>query len=172
MFKNRALITGIGAGIIVGALLLQVMLIRPSSPSNSGISLEEMDPQKLKDEASKYYLVLEKNVKMYTQAELDAAIQKRLKEESDKLAAAQPQDQPKSSPPPVALSKIVIYVQPNLDATAVAELLYRASVISDRKAFVTELNKQGGNYKIQVGYHEFEGNLDMATIVTNLITAQ
>lgn len=171
MFKNRALVTGIGIGIIVGAILLQVMLIRPSSPSKSGITLEEMDPQKLKEEASKYYLVLEKNVKMYTQAELDAAIQKKLKEETDKLAAARPQDQPKVSPPPVS-SKIVIYVQQNLDASTVADLLFRAGVISDRKAFITELDKQGGNTKIQVGFHEFEGKMEMPTIVTNLITAQ
>jgi gas vesicle protein len=171
VFKNRALVTGIGVGIIVGAILLQVMLIRPSSPSKSGISLEEMDPQKLKEEASKYYLVLEKNVKMYTQTELDSAVQKKLKEETDKLAASKPQDQSKASPPTVS-SKIVIYVQQNLDASTVADLLFRSGVISDRKAFITELDKQGGNTKIQVGYHEFEGIMDMASIVTNLITAQ
>jgi gas vesicle protein len=171
VFKNRALVTGIGVGIIVGAVLLQVMLIRPSSPSKSGISLEEMDPQKLKEEASKYYLVFEKNVKMYTQAEIDSAVQKKVKEETDKFAASKPQDQPKASPPTVS-SKIVIYVQQNLDASTVADLLFQAGVISDRKAFITELDKQGGNTKIQVGYHEFEGKMDMATIVTNLITIQ
>ncbi|NOU68483.1 hypothetical protein GC096_31115 [Paenibacillus sp. LMG 31461] len=173
MFKNRALVTGIGVGIIVGAILLQVMLIRPSSPSKSGISLEEMDPQKLKEEASKYYLVLEKNVKMYTQAELDAAVQKKVKDEADKLASTKPQETPKSTDPAaVTSSKIVIYVQPNLDATAVAELLVKSGVITDRKAFVTELDKRGGNTKIQVGYHVFEGFMDMQTVVTNLITSQ
>lgn len=171
MFKNRTLVSGIGIGIIVGAILLQVMLVRPTAPSQSGISLEEMDPQKLKEETSKYYQVFEKNVKMYTQAELDAAIQKKLKDEADKQAASKPQDQPKASQP-VVTSKIIIYVQPNLDATAVAELLVRSGVISDRKAFVTELDKRGGNTKIQVGYHEFEGVIDMQTIVTNLITVQ
>ena len=95
MFKNRVLVSGIGIGIIVGAFLLQVMLVRPSAPSQSGISLEEMDPQKLKEEASKYYQVFEKNVKMYTQAELDAAIQKKLKEETDKLAAPNHKISPK-----------------------------------------------------------------------------
>ncbi|KRE83160.1 hypothetical protein ASG89_13655 [Paenibacillus sp. Soil766] len=171
MFKNKALVTGIGIGIIVGALLLQVMLIRPSSPSKSGISLEEMDPQKLKEEASKYYVVLEKNVKIYTQAELDTAIQKKLKEETDKLAAAKPSEQPKATSP-TAPVKIVIYVQPNLDATAVADLLVNSGVITDRKAFVTELDKQGGNTKIQVGYHEFVGVTDLQAIVSNLIAKQ
>lgn len=171
MFKNRALVSGIGIGVIVGAILLQVMLFRPSTPSQSGISLEEMDPQKIREEASKYYQVFEKNVKMYTQAELDAAIQKKLKDESDKVIATKPQDSPKVTQP-ASSSKIVIYVQQNLDASTVADLLYRSGVISDRKAFVTELDKQGGNTKIQVGYHEFEGVNDMPTIVTNLITIQ
>jgi F0F1-type ATP synthase assembly protein I len=172
VFKNRAFVSGIGIGIIVGALLLQVMLARPSAPSQQGISLEEMDPQKLKEETSKYYQVLEKNVKMYTQAELDAALQKKLKDEADKQAASKPQDQPKASQPAAASSKIVIYVQQNLDASTVADLLFRSGVISDRKAFVTELDKQGGSTKIQVGYHEFEGVMDMQTIVKNLITVQ
>ncbi|MNV84444.1 hypothetical protein D3C71_1783180 [compost metagenome] len=131
-----------------------------------------MDPQKLKEEASKYYQVFEKNVKVYTQAELDAAIQKKLKEEADKLAAAKPQDQPKATSPAAPPSKVVIYVQPNLDATAVADLLVNSGVITDRKAFVTELDKQGGNTKIQIGYHEFVGVLDVQAIVTNLISKQ
>ncbi|OCT13788.1 hypothetical protein A8709_19630 [Paenibacillus pectinilyticus] len=171
MFKNRVLVTGIGTGIIIGAILLQVMNVRPSAPKTSGIALEEMDPQKLKEETSKYYQVFEKNVKMYTQAELDAAIQKKVKEEADKQATAKPQDQAKATPA-TASSKIVMYVQPNLDATTVADLLFRAGVIADRKAFVTELDKQGGNTKIQVGYHEFDGVMSMPAVVTNLITAQ
>ncbi|MDR6552789.1 hypothetical protein [Paenibacillus qinlingensis] len=173
MFKNRALVSGIGIGIIVGAILLQVMLLRPSSPSQSGsgISMEEMDPQKLKVEASKYYQVHEKNIKLYTQVELDDTVQKKLKEEADKLAAAKPQVQPSASQAPVS-SKVILYVQPNLDATAVAELMIRSGIITDRKAFIAELNKQGGNSKIQVGFHEFVGNLDMQALVTNLITVQ
>lgn len=173
MLKNRALLTGIGVGIIVGAVLLQVMLERPSAPSPSGIALEEMDPQKLKEEALKYYNVYEKSVKMYTQAELDAAVQKKVKEEADKQAAAKPQETPKATAPAATSpSKIVIYVQPNLDATAVAELLLKSGVITDRAAFVTELDKSGGNTKIQVGFHVFEGVMDTQTVVTNLITKQ
>ena len=122
MFKNRALVSGIGIGIIVGAFLLQMMPVRPSAPSQSGISLDEMDPQKLKDEASKYYQVFEKNVKMYTQAELDAAYRRKVKEETDKLAAAKPQDQPKAT----RLQRFFedrYLCTAKLDATAVADLL-------------------------------------------------
>ena len=56
-----------------------------------------MDPQKLKEEAPNTIKFSRKMKSMYTQAELDAAIQKKLKEETDKLAAAKPQDQPKAT---------------------------------------------------------------------------
>lgn len=171
MFKNRSYVFGIGTGIIVGALLLQIMSVRASAPGQIGIALDEMDPQKLKVEATKYYQVFDKNTKVYTQTEFDAAVLKKVKEETDKLTVAKPQEQPKANTPE-ATPKIIIYVQPNLDATAVSELLVKSGIITDRKAFVAELEKQGGNTKIQIGYHVFEGVTDIPKVVTNLITVQ
>lgn len=168
MLRNRSYILGIGTGIIVGALLLQMMSVRASAPGKSGLALDEMDPQKLKEEAAKYYQVFDLGTKMYTQAELDASVQKKGKEEVDKLAAAKPQEQPKVD----TIIRTVIYVQPSLDATAVSELLVKSGLISDRKAFATELEKQGGNTKLQVGFHVFEGPMDMQKVVSNLITTQ
>lgn len=169
MLKNRSYILGIGTGIIVGALLLQMMSVRASAPGKSGLALDEMDPQKLKEEATKYYQVFDLGTKMYTQAEVDASVQKKVKEETDKLAAAKPQDRPNKVETVV---RTVIYVQPSLDATAVSELLVKSGLISDRKAFAAELEKQGGNTKLQVGFHVFEGQMDMQKVVSNLITSQ
>ncbi|MGO4270485.1 hypothetical protein AB4Z22_11640 [Paenibacillus sp. TAF58] len=171
MFKNRSYVFGFGTGIIIGAILLQVMSVRASAPGQTGLALDEMDPQKLRVEAAKYYQVFDKNTKVFTQTELDAAVLKKVKEETDKLATAKPQEQPKANTPEVT-SKIIIYVQPNLDATAVSELLVKSGIITDRKAFITELDRLGGNTKIQIGYHAFEGVTDIPKVVTNLITAQ
>lgn len=172
MLRNRSYILGIGTGIIVGALLLQMMSVRASAPGSSGLALDEMDPQKLKEEATKYYQVFDLGTHMYTQAELDAAVQKKVKEEADKIAAAKPQEQTQEQPKVETVVRTVIYVQPNLDATAVSELLVKSGLISDRKAFATELEKQGGNTKLQVGFHVFEGPMDMQKVVLNLITKQ
>ncbi|MBP1961080.1 endolytic transglycosylase MltG [Paenibacillus aceris] len=168
MLKNRSYVLGIGTGIIVGALLLQIMLVRASAPGQSRLALDEMDPKKLKEEAAKYYQVFDINTKMYTQAELDTTVQKKVQEETDKLAAAKSQEPTKVE----TVHRTVIYVQPNLDATAVAELLVKSGLITDRKAFASELVKQGGNTKLQVGFHVFEGQMDMEKVVTNLITSQ
>ena len=170
MFKNRSYVYGIGTGIIVGAVLLQVMAVRPSAPGPSGVSLDEMDPLKLKEQASKYFQVFDPKTKVYTQADFDAAVQSKVKEETDKLAESKPQNQPQAASP--AAQRTVIYVQPNLDATVVTDLLVKSGVISDRKAFEVELQKQGGVYKIQVGYHVFEGTQDMQKVVANLIGVQ
>lgn len=171
MFKSRSYVLGIGTGIIVGALLLQIMSVRTSAPGQQpGIAPDEMDPQKLKVEASKYYQVFDMKTKVYTQTELDTAVQK-VKEEADKLAAAKPQNQPQATTP-VAAQKLIIYIQPNLDATAVSELLLKSGLITNRKDFISELEKQGGNTKIQIGYHVFEGTMDIPKIVANLLTIQ
>ncbi|MEW9697692.1 hypothetical protein [Paenibacillus sp. SI8] len=170
MFKNRSFVYGIGTGIIVGAILLQVMSVRPSAQPPSGISLDEMDPLQLKEQASKYYQVFDKESKVYTQAEYDAGIKSKVKEETDKLAASKPQEtQTKNS---TGAQRTVIYIQPNLDATAVTELLVKSGIITDRKAFTTELDKQGGTFKLQVGFHVFEGVLDMQKVVANLLAVQ
>ncbi|NEW05575.1 hypothetical protein GK047_06020 [Paenibacillus sp. SYP-B3998] len=163
MFKNRSYLLGIGTGIIVGALLLQIMSARPAAVG-PGTTFDEMDPLKLKEQASKYYQVFDKETKLFTQADFDAGVKTKLKEETDKLLASKPQAQQQT--------KIVVYVQPNLDATAVTELLIKTGIISDRKAFTAELEKQGGNFKIQVGPHVFEGVLDMKQVVANLIAVQ
>lgn len=173
MFRNRSYVYGIGTGIIVGALLLQVMLAAQSpAAAPAGTPIEEMEPQKLKEQAAKFYQVYEKNVKVYTQDEFDAGVQKKVKEETDKLAAAIPSDKPAEQASPPASSRTVLYVQPHLDATAVSELLMQSGVITDQKAFAAELDKQGGAYKIQIGYHEFQGALTMEQIVKNLISKQ
>ncbi|MFC5448369.1 hypothetical protein [Paenibacillus aestuarii] len=171
MFKNRLFVFGLGFGIIVGAILLQVMLARPSATDQSGIKPDEMDPLKLKEQASKYYQVFEKDTKVYTQAELDANVAQKVKEETDKLAAAQPAGQPQPAAPTVTVRN-VIYVQPSLDATAVTDLLEKSGVISDRKAFESEMQKQGGVYKIQAGPHIFEGKLEIPQVIANLMTHQ
>ncbi|UJF35371.1 endolytic transglycosylase MltG [Paenibacillus hexagrammi] len=172
MFKNRSYMYGIGTGIIVGAILLEMMTIsqRPT-PAQESAPIEEMEPQKLKEQASKFYQVYEKDEKLYTQADFDASVQKRVQDELAKQpAATNPSAQPQAQPAPV--SRVVVYVQPNLDATAVGELLLNSGVISDRKAFAAELEKQGGSYKIQIGYHQFQGTLTMEDVVKNLITSQ
>jgi cell division protein YceG involved in septum cleavage len=174
VFRNKIYLSGLGLGLILGAIMLQLMLVSKEASSKysssnviatgtgTGAPLEEMDPQKLKAEVEKNFQVFDKTVKLYTQAQFDAELQKKLKEEKDKLAAAGP----------ASGKRTYIYIQPNLPASSVAELLYHAEVVTDRRALEEELNKQNVTNKIQVGFHLFEGTPDVQQVIQNLITVR
>jgi hypothetical protein len=167
LFKNRAMMSGIGIGLIAGAILLQVMLAAkgagaaPSVPSGK-VPPDEMDPKQLKEAAAKYYQVYEKNEKVYTQTEVDKKVQEALKAQPNQGAAAAP----------AAGKKVAVYISPGLVASQVAELLYRCGVVADRNAFEKLLNEQQITSKIQVGYHIFEGTPDPQQVIDTLLTPQ
>jgi hypothetical protein len=177
VFKNKMYLNGLGVGLIAGAILLQLMIV--SKEASSKFSAAETmssgkpqvtgsappadaDLQKLKAEAAKSFQVFDKNVKLYTQAELDAELQKKLKEEKDKSTAGTP----------TAAKRTYIYIQPSLPASSVAELLYKAEIVTDRRALEEELVKQNVVNKMQVGFHVFEGMPNMQQVIKNLTTEQ
>lgn len=169
MFRNKIYLYGLGIGLIVGAVLLQLMIISSKYSQTdtianvtSNIPIEELDAQKLKAEAAKSFQVFDKNVKVYIQADFDAELQKKLKEEKDKLPTAS------SSP----AKRTYLYIQPNLPASSVAELLYKAEIVTDRRAFEEALIKQDVTNKMQVGFHMFEGAPDLQQIIKNLTSEQ
>jgi hypothetical protein len=172
VFRNKIYLSGLGLGLIIGAILLQLMLVSKEASSKYSASnvaatgtgtkapLEDMDPQQLKAEAEKSFQVFDKTVKVYTQAEFDAELQKKMKEEKDKLAAAGP----------VQAKRTYVYIQPNLPASSIADLLYHAEIVTDRRALEEELQKQNITNKMQVGFHLFEGTPDLQQVIQNLIT--
>jgi uncharacterized membrane protein len=172
VFKNRTYLFGLGVGLIVGAILLQLMIVAKnasatySNPStNTDIAEEKLSSQKLKEEASKEFQVFDKTEKVYTQKEFDAELQKKIKEEKDKLAA-----QPAGSPSET--KRTILYIQPNLTVSAITESLFKAGIVSDRRALEEEITKQQATGKMQAGYHVFEGTLTNEQIVKLLITEQ
>jgi hypothetical protein len=167
MFKNRTLMIGMGIGLIVGSILLQIMLVARNAGAQSATPApgsaakpDEMNQQQIKELASRYFLVFDKNSKMYTQAEVDAKVQDALKA------------QPPATSQQGGGKKIAVYVSSGLVATQVAELLYRSGVIADRNAFENLLSDQQMTDKIQVGYHLFEGTPDPQSVIATLITRQ
>jgi hypothetical protein len=165
LFKNKMYVYGLGVGLIVGAILLQLMNIalhnnNPQAYANTRI--EELDPNKLKEQASKYFQVFDQKVKVFSQSEFDNELKKSVQEEKDKFAAANP------TPATTASKRTVVYIQPNLPASSVTEILFKSGVVSDRIKLEEELVKQQATNKIQVGYHIFEGAPDLQQVIANL----
>jgi hypothetical protein len=164
VFKNKTYVYGLGVGLIAGAILLQVMLqASMDTKQYQSAPVEEMDPLQLKEQAAKYYQVFEKDTKLYTEAEFAKQLQDRVQEEKAKLVAS-------GSAEPTKI--VAVYIQPNLTATAVSEVLYRSGVIRDRQALENELYKQNATFKIQVGVHLFEGTPDLQQVINILLTKQ
>ncbi|SCW42530.1 hypothetical protein SAMN04487970_1006178 [Paenibacillus tianmuensis] len=168
MLKNKSLLYGLGTGLILGAVLLQLMnAVAPSSSAASkqpaaGQAPEEMDRIRLKEAASTYFNVYDKSQKLYDQPQVDAMIAQKLKEEKDKQAA-----QPQSAAPD---KETYIYVSKGMTAAQVADLLQQSGVIADRTALVDELRQKQLNDKIISGVHGFKGSQELTQIIANLTT--
>lgn len=167
MRTNKSLLYGLGTGLILGAVLLQLM----NAASSGGHAMPEsaipettvldLDQKQLKEAASRYYQVFDKTEKLYSQQQLDSAVQQKLKEEKDKLAAQAP-----ASP-----KETYIYISRGLVSYQVADLLYQSGVITDRKAFEDEMVKKQLNDKIVSGLHAFKGPQNLQQVIAT-ITAQ
>ncbi|KPV60649.1 hypothetical protein QJ48_03695 [Paenibacillus sp. A3] len=168
MLKNKSLLYGLGIGLILGAILLQLMnAVAPSSSAASkqpaaGQAPEEMDRVRLKEVASTYFNVYDKSQKLYDQPQVDALIAQKLKEERDKQAA-----QPQSAAPD---KETYIYVSKGMTAAQVADLLQQSGVIADRNAFVDTMKQKQMNDKIISGLHVFKGPLELTQVIANLTT--
>lgn len=169
MLKNKSLLYGLGTGMILGAILLQLMnAVVPSGSAASkqpatGQAPEEMDRVRLKEVASTYFNVYDKSQKLYDQPQVDAMIAQKLKEEKDKQAATQPQ----SAAPD---KETYIYVSKGMTAAQVADLLQQSGVITDRTAFVDTMKQKQLNDKIISGLHVFKGPLELTEVIANLTT--
>jgi hypothetical protein len=168
MLNNKSLLYGLGIGLIIGAILLQLMTIANPAAANLTSSSKtaiasELDRTQLKEAAAKYYQVFENDQKMYSQAQVDTIVQQKIKEETDKHAAAQQ--------PPSAAKETYVYISTGLNAGNVGELLFRSGVITDRKAFDDIMAQQQLNGKIVVGVHSFKIPSDLNTVITK-ITSQ
>lgn len=167
MFKNRLFLSGIGIGLITGSLLLQLMNVGAESanpqPSNK-VSLDELDVNQLKQQAERYFQVFSKDEKVYTAAQTD----KILAEQKEKLNATAPK--PELAEPQPQVKQTVIYVEEGYKAEYVGQLLVKAGIIPDAKAFEQELIRQQKLNRIQVGAHLFGSKLDLSDVVDKLTT--
>ncbi|MCM3272078.1 hypothetical protein [Paenibacillus elgii] len=168
MLKNKSLLYGLGTGLILGAVLLQLMnAVAPSSSAASkqpvaGQAPEEMDRVRLKEVASTYFNVYDKSQKLYDQPQVDAMIAQKLKEERDKQAA-----QPQSA---ASDKETYIYVSKGMTAAQVADLLQQSGVIADKATFVDTMKQKQMNDKIISGLHVFKGAQELPQVITNLTT--
>ncbi|NHN28353.1 hypothetical protein [Paenibacillus agricola] len=172
MLTNKSLLYGLGIGLIIGALLLQLMNItKPPSARADFIdgssTINEMDPGQLKEVAMKYYQVFDKDQKLFNQAQVDASVQQKVKEEQDKHPVAVQQQ-----PGQEVVKETYIYVSNGLNAGNVADLLVQSGVVTDRKGFEDLMAQQQLNYRIVAGVYMFKSPYELPVVVSTITTRQ
>ncbi|MEX1031024.1 MAG: hypothetical protein WDZ91_13410 [Paenibacillaceae bacterium] len=195
MLKDTRLLIGLGIGLIIGALLLELMNVAITGVSqdalsneiNNGTLTEKYTLEQLKDIADSLdYNIIEKSVVYYTQGEMDEAIVK-----AKKSAIAEPVTDPKQ---PIVTEPVVkepVVKEPEVVGTAekvvngntttyririetgmvtanVTELLLTVGLISDVDSFKKELNRRKLNESIQVGMFEFTTKPSLTELINKI----
>ncbi|TBL77757.1 hypothetical protein [Paenibacillus thalictri] len=170
MFKNKTLLYGLGIGLIIGSLLVQLMnqargsapapIQTSTPPQASAKPADKPDAKQVKELASQYYQVFPKEEKLYTQAQADALVQQKVEEAKKQAGAA-------AAP---SAKKTYIFVPAGANSTQVADMLYQSSLLADRKAFEDAMKKDQLSSRIIAGLHVFEGQPNLDEVIVNLTT--
>ncbi|PZE22425.1 hypothetical protein [Paenibacillus xerothermodurans] len=160
MRNNKSLLHGLGAGLISGAVLLQLMDAAADArqtPIDVGSTppVAEMDKEQLREAASQYYQVIEKDVTIYTQAQLDEQLQQLAQQQAASSQAVASQ----------TVKEIHVYISNGMTASQVGELLTRSGIIADRTAFEEAMAKRQLNYKIVAGVYAFQPPAELSQVI-------
>lgn len=166
MRKNKPFQYGLGTGMIIGALLLQLMIsakgATPAPLPNLATSTPApaLTAQEIRDKADALNLqVHDKGVKLYKQNELDDSVAKA-------VAAARAEEAAKVQAP----QEITVFITEGMSASNVSDYLFRSGVVSDKQAFEDALRSNQLNTKIRSGLYSFGVNHNIQDVVSRLTT--
>lgn len=194
MIRNRSFMLGLGAGLIAGALLLQLMLLGQGSFSKLQTREEVERAAALLD-----LKVVGQHEELMTEEEWKAQEQPDLEVEPDgttpSVAAPDSPESPAAPSSPSAdgeqdgtngetssgqsgsgltenLSAQGAYIEYKISGgttlSGVADGLLRAGVISDKDEFLKQANAQKINYTVRAGTYQFVAGEDYASIIKKL----
>ena len=168
MIKQRRFTTGLGTGVIIGAILLQLMNIAAAGTEQLTQSESEADAgtgtgmvtsaveneQQLSEAADRLgYHIYKKSVQRYTQEQLDEQV---------RIAVEQIEQ---AVPEAAGLS---VTITSGMTAEQVAEALLDAKLIDDVSVFLKELARRQLTYRIEPGVFEFESVPVLSELITRI----
>jgi rhodanese-related sulfurtransferase len=159
VFKNKRFVSGVGVGLIAGALLLQMMIAAREAdrkiavPAGGQTESVQWDEQKVRTlaEQNKYALI--------RQSELDQLRGHLLK--AEKAA--------KQAPSPVpAADKTVVYIVDGMSSTDIVNYLFEAGIINDKLTFEERITKDNLEGSIIKGRHIFRKGQTMEDVLAEI----
>lgn len=193
MLKDTRLLIGLGIGLIIGALLLQLMNVavngvnQNSLLNNNDVLASEHTIEQLAAIAEALdYRIIEKSVKYYTQEEMDKSIDEAKKTmsseqttDNNKPIVKEPVvEQPVVEAPkaePIVVKEVVketyrIQIQSGMVTSDVTSLLLSSGLISDVASFEKELARRNLNKSIQIGTFEFDKKPSLTELINKITT--
>lgn len=178
MFRDKMFLSGLGSGLIIGALLLQT-LIGWHKPS-TGVDENELEGR-VKQAVEQERMVqivpvkerLEQEKQQLEREKMELEAQKRqLQEEASVLEQRQLELEQTGSKAKdkTAESAAALIVVPGMSAIQIAEELHRLGVIDDPAHFVRLTVERGVKDKLRTGTYVFAAKTDAEQILTLLTT--
>lgn len=193
MIRNRQFMTGLGIGLIVGALLLQIMMI--GQGPNGKLQTKEQIEQaaaalNLKVVSADQELLTEEEWQEKAEQE-QAGLDEGIKSENPvdpsnpdapntpgapddpdlpggKGAVSVPETTSPASPKEPDKATVTYKISHGSTLTGVAEGLLKAGVISDKEAFLQAAKDKKINYKVRTGTFTFEQGEDFGSIISKI----
>lgn len=181
MVRTRSFWTGLGFGLILGSMLLQLL-------SLSKANVNQIDPERLRAYAEQEgYLLQPAHERWYTASELEAAIEDALAEQQEEHSAQRTDsgrsdtgntdsgltdsdragsdrsDFERSETNEIALRSLLI--PPGTTSEQVADMLLQLELIEDRDQFLREMTRRNQHRSIRSGVYEFEGDPELEEII-------
>lgn len=167
MWKDRRSLFGLGAGMIIGAILLQLIsFAQPDgAPAASGPEAAAEQLQRMAEELG--YAVYPKSERRYTEQELDERLEAAHREWQESRIADGRKIGETSHGVPVYL----LVIEPGMGSQQVAEALVASGLIDDAAAFEEELRKRRLAGRIQAGSFTFVGQPELTEIIETITSS-
>ncbi|MCL6459911.1 MAG: endolytic transglycosylase MltG [Gorillibacterium sp.] len=162
MFKSRKYLVGLGTGLIIAAILVQLahigeaaeLGIQPTTTPASNQSAEPWTLEQLEKEAKKLDHVVLTNEKYQSLLAAKA-------EPSVATGTTKPQ-------PDVTAPLIYIYIYQGMTSDSIEEYLYLAGIINDRVAFREKIRSEGLTDKLKANLYSFTPGMKMDQVIDKL----
>ncbi|WP_152392498.1 MltG/YceG/YrrL family protein [Paenibacillus guangzhouensis] len=184
MINKRHFFLGLGSGLILGSVLLQLMLAaNPVQPKNNQTELSAFTVEQLEAEAMKLDMhLVPADAKAYTSEQLKELL--KTKEAEWRASQAQTQQvtvQPKdnsttaSTPPAqektnVEAPKVTLKIVAGMSLVKVSDKLEDLGIVDSSAKFVAYGKKHGINSKIRTGTYELSADQTFAEIAKIITT--
>ncbi|WP_028611008.1 hypothetical protein [Paenibacillus harenae] len=163
MLKNRFFLIGLGSGIMIGALLFQLMLLGEQSKDN----LKQIG-------ATDEHLYTQSEVDALLKAERDSALlnEKKDSEPAAEEKEASSEDKPaadealhtNSEKPDIAAKERLIRIEAGTTLSQTAELLFSNHIIGNQAKFVKIMKED--DKRVRAGFFLFPEGISVAEAVT------